>query len=105
MPFDSFQAEWDFGVFSGIEGIEKPDPRIFTLALERAGNNIAPEEVLHIGDSMRKDYVPAKSIGMHALLVDRFKTEAAKDWIEAGAIVLPDLVAVQQLLESDKLKC
>jgi FMN phosphatase YigB (HAD superfamily) len=103
--FGLSKAEWDFGVFSGIEGIEKPDPRIFTLALERAGNNIAPEEVLHIGDSMRKDYVPAKSIGMHALLVDRFKTEAAKDWIEAGAIVLPDLVAVQQLLESDKLKC
>ncbi|CAN6909614.1 hypothetical protein Bca4012_077905 [Brassica carinata] len=98
------KGEWDFGVFSGIEGVEKPDPRIYKLALERAGN-IAPEEVLHIGDSMRKDYVPAKSIGMHALLLDRFKTEAAKDWREAGAIVLPDLVSVQQLLESDKLKC
>ncbi|KAG2302275.1 hypothetical protein Bca4012_060596 [Brassica carinata] len=99
------KGEWDFGVFSGMEGIEKPDPRIYKLALERAGNNIAPEEVLHIGDSMRKDYVPAKSIGMHALLLDRFETEAAKDWREAGAVVLPDLVAVQQLLESDKLKC
>ena len=91
-------------MFSGIEGVEKPDPRIYKLALERAGN-IAPEEVLHIGDSMRKDYVPAKSIGMHAFLLDRFKTEAAKDWREAGAIVLPDLVSVQQLLESDRLKC
>ncbi|KAF3579164.1 hypothetical protein DY000_02030209 [Brassica cretica] len=75
------KGEWDFGVFSGMEGIEKPDPRIYRLALERAGNNIAPEEVLHIGD------------------------KAAKDWREAGAVVLPDLVAVQQLLESDKLKC
>ena len=64
-------SEWDFGVFSGIEGIEKPDPRIYELALERAGN-IAPEETLHIGDSMRKDYLPAKSVGMRALLVDRF---------------------------------
>ncbi|KAJ0252630.1 hypothetical protein HA466_0118050 [Hirschfeldia incana] len=99
------KREWDFGVFSGMEGIEKPDPRIYKLALERAGNNIAPGEVLHIGDSMRTDYVPAKSIGMHALLLDRFQTEAAKDWREAGAVVLPDLVAVQQLLESDKLKC
>ncbi|CAN6866831.1 unnamed protein product [Brassica oleracea var. botrytis] len=99
------KGEWDFGVFSGMEGIEKPDPRIYKLALERAGNNIAPEQVLHIGDSMRKDYVSAKSIGMHALLLDRFETEAAKDWREAGAVVLPDLVAVQQLLESDKLKC
>ena len=91
-------------MFSGIEGVEKPDPRIYKLALERAGN-IAPEEVLHIGDSMRKDYVPAMSIGMHALLLDRFKTEAAKDWREAGAIVLPDLVSVQQLLKSNNFKC
>lgn len=90
-------------MFSGLEGVEKPDPRIYKIALERAGN-LEPDKVLHIGDSMRKDYVPAKSIGMHALLLDRFHTEAAKDWREAGAIVLPDLVAVQQLLESDKLK-
>ncbi|XVF00448.1 hypothetical protein REPUB_Repub04eG0002200 [Reevesia pubescens] len=61
-------SEWDFGVFSGLEGVEKPDPRIYKIALERAGN-IAPEETMHIGDSMRKDYVPAKSVGMNALLL------------------------------------
>lgn len=93
-------SEWDFGVFSGIEGIEKPDPRIYELALERAGN-IAPEETLHIGDSMRKDYLPAKSVGMHALLLDRFKTPDAKEWSQSGAIVLPDLMAVKDWLTSE----
>ncbi|XP_010529314.1 PREDICTED: haloacid dehalogenase-like hydrolase domain-containing protein 3 [Tarenaya hassleriana] len=95
-------TEWDFGVFSGLEGVEKPDPRIYQIALERAGD-VAPDEVLHIGDSMREDYAPAKSIGMHALLLDRFKTAAAKDWREDGATVLPDLAAVRELLQSDKL--
>ncbi|KAM7530310.1 hypothetical protein LguiB_033720 [Lonicera macranthoides] len=90
-------SEWDFGVFSGLEGVEKPDPKIYEIALERAGN-IAPEEALHIGDSMRKDYVPATSVGMHGLLLDRFKTPDAEDWKKSGATVLPDLVAAQEWL-------
>lgn len=90
-------SEWDFGVFSGLEGVEKPNPRIYEIALQRAGN-VAPEEVLHIGDSMRKDYVPARSVGMHALLLDRFKTADAEEWRKTGATVVPDLVAAQEWL-------
>ena len=56
-------------MFSGIVGVEKPDPRIYKIALEMAGN-IAPEEALHIGDSMRKDYTPARSVRMNVLLLD-----------------------------------
>lgn len=89
-------SEWDFGVFSGIVGIEKPDPRIYEIALEKA--NVSAEEALHIGDSMRKDYIPARSIGMHALLLDRFKTPDAEVWRKSGAPVLPDLVAAQEWL-------
>lgn len=93
-------SEWDFGVFSGIVGIEKPDPRIYEIALEKA--NVSAEEALHIGDSMRKDYIPARSIGMHALLLDRFKTPDAEVWRKSGAPVLPDLVAAQEwLLKED----
>ena len=97
-------SEWNFGVFSGLEGVEKPNPRIYEIALERAGN-VAPEKVLHIGDSMRKDYLPAKSVGMHALLLDRFKTADAGEWRKSGATVLPDLLAVKEWLTSDKSTC
>lgn len=94
-------SEWDFGVFSGVEGVEKPNPRIYEIALEKAGN-VAPNEALHIGDSMRKDYHPATSIGMHALLLDRFKTPDAESWRKSGAPVLPDLVAVQAWLTQEE---
>ncbi|KAH0718216.1 hypothetical protein KY285_014247 [Solanum tuberosum] len=97
-------SEWDFGVFSGLEGVEKPDPRIYEIALKKAGN-VAPEEVLHIGDSLRKDYLPARSVGMHALLLDRFKTADAVDWRKSGATVLPDLIATKEWLTSENLKC
>ncbi|KAE8668387.1 mitochondrial translocator assembly and maintenance protein 41-like protein isoform X1 [Hibiscus syriacus] len=93
--------KWDFGVFSGLEGVEKPNPRIYEIALERAGS-IAAEETLHVGDSLRKDYVPARSVGMNALLLDRFKTPDAEEWRKSGAIVLPDLEAVRELLSSEK---
>lgn len=63
---------------------------------------MAPEEALHIGDSMRKDYLPARSIGMQALLLDRFKTADAEDWRKAGAPVLPDLEAARDWLTKEE---
>jgi len=92
-------SEWDFGVFSGIDGVEKPNPKIYEIALQKAGN-IHASEVLHIGDSFRKDYIPARSTGMHALLLDRFKTPDAVAWRKAGAPVLPDLVTAQGWIEN-----
>ncbi|XP_047076879.1 haloacid dehalogenase-like hydrolase domain-containing protein 3 [Lolium rigidum] len=90
-------SEWDFGVFSGVAGVEKPDRRIYEMALEAAGG-VAPEQALHIGDSMSKDYAPARAVGMHALLLDRFRTADAERWRRAGAPVLPDLVSAQHWL-------
>lgn len=60
--------------------------------------NVAPEEVLHVGDSLRKDYLPARSVGMNAVLLDRFKTADAESWRQSGAPVFPDLIAVQDWL-------
>ncbi|KAL6629935.1 hypothetical protein ACP70R_029700 [Stipagrostis hirtigluma subsp. patula] len=94
-------SEWDFGVFSGVAGVEKPDPRIYEAALEAAGG-VPPAEALHIGDSMRKDYAPARGVGMHALLLDRFRTADAEAWRRAGAPVLPDLVAAREWLAGDR---
>lgn len=85
-------------MFSGIVGVEKPDPRIYHMA-----GSVPPEEALHIGDSMLKDYAPARSIGMHALLLDRFKTTDAESWRQSGALVLPDLVAAQEWLTRDPM--
>lgn len=52
-------------VESAVVGIRKPDPRIFTLGVEALG--LHPDEVLVIGDSYKKDIVPAESIGCHVL--------------------------------------
>jgi putative hydrolase of the HAD superfamily len=60
---------FDVRVISGFEGIEKPDPRIFRLALERAG--VAPERSVYVGDLPELDIAPARSVGMYPILIDR----------------------------------
>lgn len=60
---------FDFMVISGKEGIEKPDPAIFQLALERSG--IAAQTALYVGDHPRLDFEAARAVGMEAVLIDR----------------------------------
>ncbi len=57
-------------VISGKEGVEKPHPRLFEIALERVGAR--PEECLHVGDSPNSDYRGAREVGMRAVLLDRW---------------------------------
>jgi HAD superfamily hydrolase (TIGR01549 family) len=56
-------------VISGIEGIEKPDERIYRLALERA--NVDATEAAYVGDNPEFDVDPPAALGMFPVLVDR----------------------------------
>lgn len=50
------------------EGVEKPDPRLFALALERGGAQ-APT-TMHVGDLYHVDVVGARRAGLRAALID-----------------------------------
>ena len=56
-------------VISGAEGVEKPDLRIFELAMERAG--VTAERSVYVGDNVVFDVEPAKEAGMLPVLLDR----------------------------------
>jgi putative hydrolase of the HAD superfamily len=62
------RAYFDVVVDSGTVGVEKPDPRIFALALERMG--AAPEDAVYVGDIYEIDVIGARAAGMRALLLD-----------------------------------
>ena len=49
-------------------GVEKPDPRIFQIALERAG--LEPSEAAYVGDLYSIDVLGARAAGLHAVLMD-----------------------------------
>lgn len=61
-------AYFDHVLDSQEEGVEKPDPRLFRLALERSGART--EASLHVGDLYQVDVVGARAAGIRAVLVD-----------------------------------
>ena len=85
---------FDVAVISGIEGVEKPDPGIYELALERAGADAAA--AVHVGDSVGLDIEPAGAVGMHTVLLDRAGRYTSVA-VPAGATIaslgeLPDIL-------------
>ncbi len=56
-------------IFSFEVGLEKPDSRIYELALD--GLNVSKKEVLLIGDSLEKDVIGPSKLGFDAILMDR----------------------------------
>ena len=63
-------------VDSGEEGVEKPDPRIFGIALERMGER--PERAAYVGDIYRIDVIGARAAGLRAVLLDPHDNHAEK---------------------------
>ena len=59
----------DLVLDSSDEGVEKPDPRLFTIAMHRA--RARPESTLHVGDLYHVDIVGARAAGLRAVLLDR----------------------------------
>jgi putative hydrolase of the HAD superfamily len=60
----------DAVIDSAIVGVEKPDPRIFHLALDRFG--VPAERALHLGDNFMTDIQGGRAAGMRVALVDPF---------------------------------
>lgn len=60
----------EFVVDSHLEGVEKPDPAIFRIALERMG--VPPERAVYVGDLRSVDEAGARAAGMHFVLLDPF---------------------------------
>jgi REG-2-like HAD superfamily hydrolase len=60
---------FDVIVVSGQVGIEKPDARIFHLALEQAG--VEPADAVYVGDHPKLDVEASEAVGMVPVLLDR----------------------------------
>lgn len=92
----------DFAVVSAIEGVRKPDRRIFAAALERAG--VEPAAALHVGDMYLEDILGGGAAGVRTLLIERgqralfpsFRESEGRDL--SAATVVTDLVQVLERL-------
>uniref|UniRef100_UPI0039A3F8E9 SNAr1.3 (K39A) n=1 Tax=synthetic construct TaxID=32630 RepID=UPI0039A3F8E9 len=75
--FDSITTSEEAGFF-------KPHPRIFELALKKAG--VKGEKAVYVGDNPVKDAGGSKNLGMTSILLDR-KGEKREFWDKADFIV------------------
>jgi putative hydrolase of the HAD superfamily len=58
----------DFVLDSSVVGVEKPDPRIFRLGLERAG--VPASAAAYVGDLYSVDVLGARRAGLTGILID-----------------------------------
>jgi HAD superfamily hydrolase (TIGR01509 family) len=85
-------AELDFVIDSAVVGVEKPDPKIFRLGVERAG--VDAREAVYIGDLYSVDVLGSRAAGLGAILLDPRgfwgprDCDTARDLVEATGLIL-----------------
>jgi HAD superfamily hydrolase (TIGR01549 family) len=69
----AIESYFDSVVVSGEHGVAKPDAAIFRHALDALG--VAPDEALHVGDSLEADVAGALNAGLTAVWLNRHGEE------------------------------
>ena len=77
----------DFMGVSALVGLEKPNPEIFSKAM--AALNVAPSDVIHVGNRLDTDVLPAQGLGMRTAWI--LRGEANPD-PTAADLATPDIV-------------
>jgi HAD superfamily hydrolase (TIGR01549 family) len=91
---------FDFILNSAVIGLQKPDPRIFQLALEKA--DCEPREAVMIGDRPDNDIYPAKQLGLRTIRIrqgsascqqprsEAYEADATVDTLDGLNAIFPD---------------
>lgn len=87
----------DFSVVSALEGMKKPDRRIFEVALSRAG--AAPAEALHVGDMYLEDILGGRAVGLNTLLMERGERSLFPSYRESEDRPLEPTAVISDLRE------
>jgi HAD superfamily hydrolase (TIGR01509 family) len=68
--FSNLGLEKKFAIFTPQETkFKKPDPQAFLYPLNKFG--VKPKEAVMVGDEVERDLLPAKNLGIEAILIDR----------------------------------
>jgi putative hydrolase of the HAD superfamily len=89
----------DATVFSCVELVKKPDPRMYELACERLA--VAPGDCLYVGDGGSRELTGAAKAGMHPVLIrvpydrmyDPFRPDA-EEWKGPRISTLEEILAL-----------
>lgn len=97
LDYHGLLDRFDFTVVSAVEGIKKPDRRIFEIALQRAGTT--PADTTHVGDMYLEDIVGAQRVGIRSFLIDRGEHAMFPNHREPAGSLPDDVRFVRNLRE------
>lgn len=104
-PETEFAEFFDSTVFSSIERLKKPDPRIYSLICDRLG--VSPATCVYIADGENYELAAAADFGMHAVLIRNPLQERGNEtlreainWRGAAISVLPEALALVGIEEA-----
>lgn len=83
---------------SAVVGLEKPDPKIFELALIELGTKA--DETIHIGNRLDTDVIPAKSLGFKTVWILRGEANPTPSQED---LRVPDIVATDLTNLAEKI--
>lgn len=88
----------DFLGISAIVGIEKPDLKIFELAIKELA--VEPTQAIHIGNRIDTDVLPAKKLGMKTVWVRRGEAnpDPSQEDLKQADITVNDLCNLPALI-------
>ena len=88
---------FDVVVASAETGCEKPDLKIFNMALKQA--KCSPREAVMIGDRLDNDIIPAKKLGMNTVWVRQgfAKFQSVKNELERPDYIVESIVDIVDL--------
>lgn len=96
------EVEFDYLITAQQAQAYKPSLKIFQLAQERTG--VSPEHWLHVGQSVYHDVVPAQSLGLSTVWVNRASPRVGVGAVKAAAgkpdLTVPDLSTLADLATS-----
>ena len=89
-----FKGTFETVVDSHLVGVEKPDPAIFRIALERM--SLHADRTVYVGDLPEVDVVGARAAGIAAILLDRHDLYSGVDAPRIQSLQeLPELLGVE----------
>jgi putative hydrolase of the HAD superfamily len=85
---------------SGFTGFSKPDPRAFEAAAEALG--VTPADCIMVGDRIDNDIVPAKALGMAAILLrgGRHRRQKPRSSAEEPNAVVTDVLELEAAIDA-----
>lgn len=93
-----YDIRQDFAVVveSAVVGVSKPDKKLLLTCFERM--NIKPEDAVVIGDSYKKDIVPAKQLGASTIWIKGQSWKETPSFTPLADNVITDISELQNIL-------